>query len=436
MELKLEDEYKDIPPEEQEHKPEPARPLGHIPVRPRKRSRWPYFLIAALLVAVIVTGSIILLHRPTSNTSKKTDDGKPAQPTDVVVVDDAQIQQLQVEPVTQQTIAVDKETTGKVSFNEDRLTPVVAPYSGRALEVLANKGDRVSAGQPLVVIESPDLVNAENQLTQARSDLAKADISLKAAEVEAERSSRLHDREAISTRDFQQAQNELAKAQDDQRRARAALSMAESLVALFGKTPEEITKIGTQVDKRLIIRAPITGTIVDRKIGPGQFVQNNAPDPLFLISDLSTLWIQADLFESDLSRVKVGAPVEITTSAFPDKVFPARISFISPTVDPSTRTVHVRCAISNKEGLLKPEMFARIKIGSAEQQTAIAVPSSAVVTHGTDSMVFVEQSKGHFQRRQVHIKGETNGLVEIRDGLQPGERVATRGSLLLNELGH
>src|SRR5207245_11364800 len=133
----------------------------------------------------------------------------------------------------------------------------------------------------------------------------------------------------------------------------------------------------------------------------GQYIKPDTPDPLFLISDLSTVWVNADVYEKYLPDIHIGAPVEITITAYPDRRFPARISAINPTVDPVTRTVHVRCLVSNTGALKKPEMFATIRIGGATKLNGHVVPSTAVLTQGLDSFFVVEQSHGHFRRKAV-----------------------------------
>jgi cobalt-zinc-cadmium efflux system membrane fusion protein len=230
---------------------------------------------------------------------------------------------------------------------------------------------------------------------------------------------------------MQQAEADLARAQDDVRRSQAAVSAAEHRLRLFGKEPDETAA----VDPKVTLRAPITGTIVDRKVGPGQYVKPDSPDPLFLISDLGTLWVLVDVYESDVAAIHLNMPVEVAVSAYPDKVFPARISFISPTVDPTTRTLRVRCLVPNPNGLLKPDMFATIKIGAAGKQPMTTIPSSAVVVEGSDSLVFVADSQGHFRKRTVHVGKEVDSGFIVDSGLRSGEVIATRGALLLNELG-
>jgi cobalt-zinc-cadmium efflux system membrane fusion protein len=189
-----------------------------------------------------------------------------------------------------------------------------------------------------------------------------------------------------------------------------------------------------QVDSRVEIRAPFSGTIVERKVGPGQYAKLDAQEPLLLISDLSTLWVQADVYESFLANVRVGAPVSITMAAYPNRVFRAHVSFISPTVDPTTRTVHVRCVVQNTGSLLKPEMFAKIKLGAAIPQTFPVVPAGAIIAQNNANYVLVEEAHGRFRRREVKTGREVEGVVTITEGLKPGERVVTHGVLLLNAL--
>ncbi|HWQ31472.1 MAG TPA: efflux RND transporter periplasmic adaptor subunit [Blastocatellia bacterium] len=357
---------------------------------------------------------------------------------DLVTASEKELQQITVEPVIERTIDIERETTGKVAFNEDRITPVIAPYAGRVIELLVGKGELVKAGQPLMVIESPELVTAVNDLAAARTDADKARIALEAAQKAAERARRLHEREAISTRELQQTETELSRAREDLRRAEAAVAVVENRLALFGKERQEIEQLETRgitdPDRRVTLRAPIAGTVIERKVGLGQYVKPDTPDPLFLIADLSTLWVLADVYESFLPQIRVGSPVEISVAAFPERSFPARISFISPTVDPATRTVRVRCVVPNSGNLLKPDMFAKIRIGAAVPQLVPVVPSSAILAQNNTFLVFVEEAHGRFRQRQVSTGRDLQGLTVIEAGLKPGERVATHGVLLLSGL--
>src|SRR5262245_26787057 len=246
-------------------------------------------------------------------------------PADVAVTTDEQMRQISAESVTERTLNMERETTGKVAFNEERTTPVFTPYVGRVLEVNANKGAVVKSGQPLLTVESPELVAAQNDLASARSDENKALIALDAAQKVAERARGLHEREALSTKDLQQAEADLARAKDDLRRSQAAVKFVESRLAIFGKNASQLVEASSAggPDRRVVIRAPIGGTIVERKVGDGQYIKPDMPDPLFLITDLSTVWVMADVYESYLSKIRVGQPVEITVPAYPERRFPA-----------------------------------------------------------------------------------------------------------------
>jgi len=398
-----------------------------------------YMLICVPAVALIVIVAVFLRREGGANPpdAAAAQPAAESRPSDTVEATPEQLTQIKVEPVREQAIDLDLETTGKVGFNEDRITPVIAPYNGRVLEVRGNKGDMVAAGDPLVSIDSADLVQAANDLSEAVANADKATIVVDIAEKAAERARNLTQQEAMATKELQAAESDLARAHDDHRRAQAAVAVVRSRLALFGKSKGEIEElensITEQLDRRVIIRAPIAGTIVDRKVGMGQFIKSDTPDPLFLISDLSTVWVNADVYERYLPEIHVGAPVEITVAAYADRHFPARISAINPTVDPVTRTIRVRCLVPNPNGLLKPEMFANIRIGGATKRNAVYVPASAVINTGSEAFVLVEQSPRHFRRQAVKTGKDIQQYTVIEEGLHSNDRVVTSGVLMLNK---
>lgn len=404
--------------------------------------------IGILLILLIFGAafSLLLWKKGAHNEHQKPGTEKAAATVaetapDLVTAEPGELKQLTVETVVMRQIDVEMEATGKAAFNEDRQTPVFTPYAGRVVELLANRGDVVSQGQPLLIVESPELVSVENDLAAARVDQDKARIAVDTAVKSAERARALLVREAIAAKEVQLAEADLARAREDQRRADAAVALYENKLLLFGKDQREIAQIEKQppgaADRRIVIRAPITGTIVERKVGPGQYLKPDAPDPLYLIADLSSLWIMGDVYESFLPHIRVGTPVRINFASFPDRSFPARISFINPTVDPLTRTVHVRAVVTNpgngrQGGILKPEMFARIRFGTAIPQSYPAVPTSAVITVNNLSAVLVEEGGGRFRRREIRLAREEDGYTLIESGLKAGDRVVTKGVLLLN----
>src|SRR5262249_49244640 len=236
---------------------------------------------------------------------------------------------------------------------------------------------------------------------------------------------------AISKKDLQAGEAELALAQAEQRRALTALGVAQSRLLVFGKTLIDINMLKAVVDRNLTIVAPIAGTIVDRQVGPGQILKPDTTTPLFQISDLSELWVHGDVFESDLPNIKLGARAEIRVESYPKSVFPARVSFINPTVDPVTRTVHVRCELSNPRERLKPDMFAKLKIAAAGKQSVPVIPSSAVVALDGYSFVLVEGARGRFRKRKIEVGPGVDGSVMVISGLKVGDRIVTKGAVLL-----
>jgi cobalt-zinc-cadmium efflux system membrane fusion protein len=396
----------------------------------RRRTFW----VAAGIIA-ISAAAFLSTYRPAPAEEPRTVKADVVPPG-IIEATAEQQKQFRVEAAREDIVDVNLEATGKVGFNEDRVTPILAPFPGRVLEVLGSVGDAVQSGQPLLVIESPDLVAAVNDLFEAHTNLGKAKIAVDIAEKSAERARRLHDQEAISTKDLQAAESDLARAQEDYRRGQSALEVVRNRVILLGKSPAEIASLensaANQTDRRIMIRAPISGTLVDRKVGLGQYIKPDTTDPLFLISDLSSVWITADVYENDLPHIRVGAPVDIRVAAYPGMDFSARISSINPTVDPATRTIKVRCTVANRGGLLKPEMFARIRVGNATREKVVLIPSQAILTEGEHSFVLVEEAAGQFRRREVKPGPEIGSNTAIRDGIRANERVVTSGVLLLN----
>src|SRR5215813_14155636 len=212
---------------------------SHEPGPFRRNQR--VILIAAALLALCLAAAVIYRAeegRHSVAPHAEAPSASEAMPPDVAVATDEQMRQIAVEPVTERTLDVERETTGKIAFNEERMTPVFTPYAGRVLEVSASKGAVVQSGQPLLTIESPELVAAQNELAAARSDENKARIALDTAQKVAERARRLNEREALATKDLQQAEADLLRAQDELRRAEAAVRFVESRLALFGKNAE------------------------------------------------------------------------------------------------------------------------------------------------------------------------------------------------------
>jgi cobalt-zinc-cadmium efflux system membrane fusion protein len=187
-----------------------------------------------------------------------------------------------------------------------------------------------------------------------------------------------------------------------------------------------------RIDPNTTIFSPIAGTVVQRKVGPGQYVNSGASDPVFVIGDLSTVWLTAFVRETDASKVSVGQEIAFNVLALPDRPLTARIDYVAAAIDPATRRLLVRSTIDNKDGVLKPEMFANVTIYSAEDHPAVGVPKQALIYEGNQVRVWVAHEDKSIELRQIKT-GLTNGdLVEVQGSLKPGEQIVTKGSLFID----
>ncbi len=311
-------------------------------------------------------------------------------------------------------------TNGRITFDDTRVAHVFSPVTGRVVEIVAPLGARLTKGAPLAVIESPDV-------GAAHSDFLKAQADLTAAERELRRQRELVEAHAAAQRD-------LDSAQDGFDRARAELERSRQKMRTL-RVPESATVAGTYT-----LRAPIAGEVIARAVNPGMEVQGQysggGATELYTVGELDRVWVLADVYEVDLSRVRRGAPVTVTVVSAPGKAFAGSVDWISDALDPATHTAKVRCTIDNPGRDLRAEMFATVAIG-LEGHHALAVPRDAVLRLADQDVVFVEKGEApgglvRFERRMVTV-GDPNGVaaVPIVSGLAAGERVVTSGAILL-----
>ncbi len=341
---------------------------------------------------------------------------------------------LTIEPVKTKTFRAEYVTEGKVAVDEDRSTPVFSPYMGRVTKLLAKPGDSVKQGQPLFVIEAADTVQAQNDFITAMTAQNKAKSALDLADIQYKRAKDLYDGRAIPLKDFQQAEATQVQAQNDMRSSVTALEAAQNKLRILGFTDEAIKAFQNKgsINPEITIYSPISGTVVQRKVGPGQYVNSGASDPVFVIGDLSTVWLIAFVRESDAASVNVGQDISVNVMALPGRPLNAKINYVSAAIDPSTRRLLVRATIDNKEGLLKPEMFANVTIYSAGDHPAPAVPKQALIYEGDQVRIWVAHEDKSVELRQIKT-GLVNGdLVEVASNLKPGEQIVTKGSLFID----
>jgi cobalt-zinc-cadmium efflux system membrane fusion protein len=357
-----------------------------------------------------------------------TNDTKPERSSpetagDSLTVDlsETQLAWVRVEPVREQIFPVEKEAVGTIQFNGEVSTDVFTPYPGRIIGTFASIGDDVTRGDTLFTINSPDLLQAESTLISAAGTREYTTRNLA-------RLKELYTTRAISQKDLDQATS-------DQQAAEGALRAARNSVSLFGKSEAEIDRIIAQrmAESVLVVPSPISGRITARNAAPGLYVQpGNAPAP-FSVADIESMWMLANVAETDSPAYHVGQEVRVSVNAFPDRTFYGKITRIGEMVDPATRRVLVRSEIANPQHELKSGMFANFIITVGQPVTSPAVPVDGVVREGDGTMtVWVTADRRRFTRRTVKIGSQYNGARQILEGVQPGELVATEGALFLS----
>jgi cobalt-zinc-cadmium efflux system membrane fusion protein len=398
-------------------------------------------LLGILLALIVVAGALIWLTAEHHDRRVDTKHNElPGQAKSRVFYPTAeQWATLTVEPVQQRVFQSERVTEGKIAVDEDRSTPIFSPYAGRVLKLFVKPGDTVTVGQPLFTVQATDMVQAQNDFISAATALNKARSALNLAQIIDKRQRLLYEGKAVPLKEVQNARAALDAAENDVRSSEVALEAARNRLRILGKTDQEITDFqekGT-IDPATLITAPIGGTIVQRKVGPGQYVGSGSTDPVFIIGDLSTVWVVAFIRETEAPLVHVGQAIHFTVLAYPDRSFPANISYVAAAFDPTIRRLLVRATVNNSAGLLKPEMFASVKILTGEGDNAVAVPRDAIIYEGEAARVWVVRDKDNEKAIELQrIKsGLANGnTVEVLTGLAPGDRVITRGGLFIDRV--
>lgn len=309
------------------------------------------------------------------------------------------------------------QTTGAVAFDADQSTSVLAPISGPVTTILVQPGAEVSKGQPLAYVSSPDFAAAVAGYRKASATYANAK---RVADLDEQ----LFKNDAIARRDLEQAQTDAANAQAD---VEAAAGQLRSL----GIDPNAALAANASGQAiQGVIRAPISGTLVERLVTPGQLLQAGTT-PCFTIADLSKVWVMANVFPSDLARVSVGDRADVTTPASP-AAFPGTVDYIAALVDPNTKATGVRILVPNPGHFLRRDMYVNVTIRSRKQDQGLLVPVAAVLRDDDNQpFVFVDRGNGSYLRRQVQLGPRIGNSYAVASGLVAGERVVSEGGLFL-----
>ena len=391
-------------------------------------------LIAGVGLVIVLGAGFWVLDGGPSNAVARVE--KPTAEADGAFrPTDTQWGSLKLTPVHQVAFRDERATDGKIALNEDTTTPVFSPYSGRVSRLIAKPGAHVDAGAPLFAIEASEFVQGQNDLVTAVAGVEKSKSRVDLAKTVEKRQRELLAIRGGALKDLEQAQSDLIGAQGDLRSAEIALAAVRNRLRILGRSDADIDRL-EKVDKigaEAIVNAPIGGTIIQRKVGLGQYINVGASDPVFTVGSLDTVWLIANVRESDAPRMKVGQPVEVSVLAYPKRIFNAKLTYVAPALDATTRRLPVRAEIANPGRELLPEMFATFRIISGDARMGAAVPADAVIYEGAQAHVWVARpDQKVVVSRSIEVGDTVNGLVEVRSGLQIGETVVASGTLFID----
>jgi cobalt-zinc-cadmium efflux system membrane fusion protein len=329
--------------------------------------------------------------------------------------------QFKIEPTVERVFTIQREAVGNIAFNDEMSLQVFPPVQGKIITLFARAGDDIEKGAPLYTIDSPDLVQAGSGLIAAAGVLNLTTRTLN-------RAKQSYEIQGIAQRDLDQAVS-------DQQAAEGALRAARNSVRIFGKTDEDMDRIIAErkIDPVLVVRSPITGRVTARNAAPGLLVQPGNPPAPYTLSDVSTIWMLANVAETDFPLLRLADEVDVAVKAYPGRIFRGRIVNIGASVDPITHRVSVRSEIRDPKHELRPGMFATFLIRTGTAVSSVAVPLNGVVREGDGTMtVWVTTDRKRLVKRTVKVGLQQDGYDQILEGLNPGELVATEGALFLN----
>jgi membrane fusion protein, heavy metal efflux system len=390
---------------------------------------------------LLLLGSVLVLMAgcESGHNAAYTPAPTPQSPPGVVIIppDSPKLAQIRVEPLRLANLPAGEVTApGKVEANPNQVSRVPLPVPGRVAGVLVKLGDSVTAGQPILMIESPEANDAsanyarsESLITQAKAALTQANVAMAKAKADYDRATALFEREAVAQKEtlntkcaYEQSQAAAEQAAAAVEQAMAARAQALKRLQLLGLEPGE-------AKPQIAVRSPLAGKVLELSVVAGEY-RNDTTAPVMTIADLRTVWVTSDVPENSLRLVNPGETVDILFDAYPGEEFRGRVARVADMLDPKTRTLKVMIELDNARGRLKPEMFGRIRHVEAVRQIP-ALPVGAIIQDGGKNIVYVEQSKGRFEEREVIIGHRYGDLVTIVSGALPGERVVVDGVMLL-----
>lgn len=324
---------------------------------------------------------------------------------------------LKTETATRDRLQLPLPVSGRVTYDQNRFAHVSAPIAGRVQSFRAQIGDRVKRGEPLAFIESPEIGRAQSDYLRALAERDVADRAFERAKV-------LLEKKGVSRGEVQRFEGEAL-------RARAAVQEATHHLSILGFSDEAVARLGATgaIETAMPLVSPLSGVVVRHEALTGAGV--DPTQMLYLVADLSVVWVEANVHERDLAQVRAGQSAQIRVQAYPDQVFAGRVETLGRALDEQTRTLMVRIVVPNRGDALKPGMLAQVGLLTDATGEAVTVPAEAVQRDGERFLVFVEQAPGVFAVREVTVGRTAGNRTEIRAGVEPGEKVVTTGSFRL-----
>jgi cobalt-zinc-cadmium efflux system membrane fusion protein len=376
--------------------------------------------VSVAVVLAVVTMPAIACHKSEAASGP----AGPQPPAGEVWLTPQQVRDARIESQVLTTHDVDDTilTSGTITLDDVRTGHVFSPVTGRVVTIIAGLGQRVKKGDPLAVIESPDIGTAV-------SDVHKAEADMIAAEHDLKRKKALYEQRAGSAAD-------LEASNDTYRKAKAELERAQR--------KEQLLRVANAdaVTQRYTLPSPVDGEILVRNINPGIEVtgqySGGASVELFTVGEVDRVWVLGDLYEMDMARVHVGDPAYVTVVGYPDRKFSGTVDWVSGALDPNTRTARVRCTFVNPDRSLRPMMYATVHL-SVDQEKALAIPRNALLRIDADKVVFVQagEGDGHISFRRVIVdvdEGESSPWLVVKGGLSAQDKIVVNGGILLSQM--
>lgn len=380
------------------------------------------FHLAAAVLAIAVVGC---KGKPQQDTPAPASDA--AARRIVIPADSPMLSEIHVEVVASAEMpTVEVVAPGKLRADPNRLAKVELPVTGRITQILVSLGDAVTEGQTLMEVDSPEAGEFQSAFLQARASVGEATAALSKAEADRDRISDLFEHKAVARKEVLNAQTELEQRREELAQARAEAEQAIGRLKIMGLKPG-------QVGKPFTLQAPLAGKVIEMNVAPGQF-WSDLGAPLMTIADLSKVWVTSNVPEGDVSKIRVGAMLEVELTAYPDRSWNVTVFRIADEVDPQTHTVTVWAELDNADGLLRPDMFGRTRYVDSVARLPV-IPLGAVVQSEGGPFVYRQVTPGTFEPVAVMLGVRRKQQVAVLTGLKEGDQIVVGGTMLLEGSG-